>query len=169
LIETLNTTTVVEPGDVAKFDIEIFNQGNITAEGVEVTTYIPEGLVLDDVNWVDNGDGTATYVGIGPILPGDSTMIQIMLKVEDFVNDLVGDLIVWSEISADNGAEFGGDVDSTPDAVNFNQDGETNDLDDNNVNNEDGTAGGDEDDHDPELLLIGNVYDLALTKKLSST
>jgi len=172
LIETLNTTTVVEPGDVAKFDIEVFNQGNILAEGVEVTTYIPEGLVLDDVNWVDNGDGTATYVGLGPIAPGASAMIQIMLKVEEFINDLVGDVIVWSEISADNGAIYGGDVDSMPDSDNFNTPGETNDLDDDNVANEDGKNGAnedqDEDDHDPELLLIWNVYDLALTKMLSS-
>jgi len=32
-------------------------------------------------------------------------------------------------------------VDSTPDGTNFNQDGETNDLDDDNVIDEDGTNG----------------------------
>ena len=45
------------------------------------------------------------------------------------------------------------DIDSTPDATNFNQDGETDDKDDDDVIDEDGTNGGDEDDHDPAMVM----------------
>ena len=169
LIKYLTTTTVVEPGDTATFEIKVTNQGNIVAEDVEVTDYIPYGLILNDADWTDNGDGTATYVIPGQIAPGDDVIVEIDLEVESFVNDLTGEIINWAEISADNGDAFGADIDSMPDADNFNTSAETNDLDDDNVENEDGKNGGDEDDHDPAVLPIGDVYDLALTKKLVST
>ena len=169
LIKYLTTTTVVEPGDTATFEIKVTNQGNIVAEGIEVTDYIPYGLILNDADWTDNGDGTATYTIPGQIAPAGDMIIEIDLQVESFVNDLTGTIVNWAEISADNAAEFGGDVDSMPDADNFNTPGETDDLDDDNVENEDGKAGGDEDDHDAAVLPIGDVYDLALTKKLIST
>ena len=60
------------------------------------------------------------------------------------------------------------DEDSTPDATNFNQAGETNDLADDNVIDEDGSAGGDEDDHDPAEVTVGQVFDLALINQLRS-
>jgi len=109
---------------------------------------------LDDPDWNDNGDGTATYT-IPTLLPvGQSEIVPITLVVESFVNDLSDKIVNRAEISSDNSDQYGGDVDSTPDDENFNQDGETPDLEDDGVINEDGNNGGDEDDHDPAVLPI---------------
>ena len=124
---------------------------------------------MADAAWTDNGDGTATYATDLVIAAGASETIMVAMTVDSYVNDTTNAMVNWAEISDDNGAGFGGDVDSTADADNFNTDGETDDLDDDGVINEDGTNGGDEDDHDPAVLIIGDVYDLALTKALSTT
>ena len=83
------------------------------------------------------------------------------------------ELINWAEISEDDSVMYGTtDSDSTPDDTQFNGDGETDDLDDDNITDEDGTDlanDGDEDDHDPALISVPQTYDLALTKKLTST
>lgn len=63
-----------------------------------------------------------------------------------------GSITNWAEISAENSAPHGGDVDSIADDTNFNQTGETDDLDDDNVVDEDGKNAGDEDDHDPAQI-----------------
>ena len=61
------------------------------------------------------------------------------------------------------------DIDSQGDGTNFNQAGETNDLADDNVNNEDGTlAGMDEDDHDPVQITVEQIFDLALLQEYAS-
>ena len=82
-----------------------------------------------------------------------------------------------AEISADNAQDYtveNGygtvenpivDIDSMPDADNFNQDGETDDLYDDNILTQDGKNGGDEDDHDPEQIELVN-FDLAIEKVL---
>ena len=46
--------------------------------------------------------------------------------------------------------------------------GETDDLEDDNVINEDGKNGGDEDDHDPAEIPIGQTFDLALAKSVNT-
>ena len=75
----------------------------------------------------------------------------------------------WAEISEDNSALLGVvDADSTPDGINFNQGGETDDLADDNIVNESGLLGGDEDDHDPAQVMVGQVFDLALTNVYNS-
>ena len=59
----------------------------------------------------------------------------------------------WAEISSDDAVDDTGavipgleDADSIPDSTNFNQDGETDDLDYDNVVDEDGKDGGDEEE-----------------------
>ncbi len=39
--------TFVQLGDTVKFLIEVFNQGNVTGCGIELTDYLPEGLSFD--------------------------------------------------------------------------------------------------------------------------
>ena len=92
---------------------------------------------------------------------------DVAIPVSFTVNgDAMGAVINWAEISSETAIDENGvavtggdeeDIDSMPDSTNFNQDGETNDLDDDNVL--------DEDDHDPELINI-ITYDLALVKTL---
>ena len=169
LVKYLTTSDVVQPGDIATFEVKVTNQGNIPANGIEITDYIPEWLIQNDSDWVDNGNNTATYALPAQIDPGESFSVEIDLMVTDFVNDTSEDIVNWAEISADDSADYGGDVDSMPDDENFNTPEETDDLDDDNVINEDGKNGGDEDDHDPAILPVWDVYDLALTKKVVDT
>jgi len=124
----------------------IYNQGQIDAYNIDLTSYIPEGLTLvEDMNWTLDGNNGVTTIE-GPLLAGDSICtVQFYTVNEDFPG---GDILVFTEI---NNAEdeFGDDavdIDSTPD------------NDENNDNayldNEIGNANNDEDDHDPVLIEV---------------
>lgn len=54
-------------GDPVIFTITVYNQGTVTAQNIELTDYIPNGLTLNDGDWTNNGDGTASYMLAGPI------------------------------------------------------------------------------------------------------
>ena len=88
---------------------------------------------------------------------------------EDYQGDEITD---WAEISfaseTDGGTVNATDIDSQADNVNFNQAGETDDLIDDNVDDESGLTGGDEDDHDPVQIAVGHVFDLALLQNFST-
>ena len=53
LRKTINTTQTDNPlvaGRFVTFDIEVFNQGTINAQQIEIIDYIPTGLTLADNN-----------------------------------------------------------------------------------------------------------------------
>jgi len=108
LIKTSNASAVVA-GMSVDFQITVTNQGTINATDVQITDYIPSGLTLDDTDWTDNG-ATATYA-LGDLDAGESATIDLTMIVNDS-----GDLVNRAEISNDNSADHGGDIDSTPDA-----------------------------------------------------
>ncbi len=145
---------MVAAGDVVRYTITVYNQGSIDATEVTIKDYIPSGMNLIDTDW--NSDGTYT---ISSIPAGGTVSVDIDLQVAaSFTGASISN---WAEIMEDNGD----DIDSTPDGVVFNQDGETNDFNDDNVI--DG-SNGDEDDHDGALVNIGK-FDLSLTKALATT
>jgi len=79
----LRKTRITQDSGVDQtFAIEVFNQGTTTAVNVTVVDYLPEGMVLADDDWTDNGDGTASITIAGPIEPGDSTTVEIDTHVE---------------------------------------------------------------------------------------
>ena len=108
------------------------------------------------------GDWNAdsTYV-IPSIAAGTTASVNIRLVVDaGFMGTAITN---YAEISNDSGD----DSDSTPDATQGNGDGEGV----NNVNDEiaeDGTAGGDEDDHDQAAITVAQGFDLALAKTLAT-
>jgi len=61
-LDTVATVLPVYPGDAAVFTITIYNQGTLPASNVQVTDYIPAGLILDDADWILNGDTATTIV-----------------------------------------------------------------------------------------------------------
>jgi choice-of-anchor A domain-containing protein/uncharacterized repeat protein (TIGR01451 family) len=147
---------VVYPGSSITFEIEIFNQGNVGASNVEVTDYIPKGLILADNAWTPKGTDKAV-VTIDTLAPQASVVKEITFTVAE---DFKGKAINAAEIS---GAEGGEDIDSTPD------DDPTNDgTPKDDVIDEDGKNGGDEDDHDIEEITVEDkpVFDLALRKTI---
>jgi len=146
------------------FTITVMNQGAVDASVVEVTDYIPADMTLNDSDWTDNLDGTAT-IALGALAAGGMTTVDITLTVSaSFTSGVITN---WAEISED-GPET--DIDSDPDGDNFDSDEETDDLDDDDVVDEDGKNGGDEDDHDPAVVTITEepIFDLALIKQLAS-
>ncbi len=147
--------SVVAPGDDVTFDITILNQGNIAADNIQVTDYIPSCMVLNDANWTASGaDANYTMtvangdLPSGGLLPGEEASVQITLSV---LNPMPFgcDLVNWAEISAatdDNGGPTT-DVDSDPDADNSND------------------PVGEDDIDDAEITVLG--FDLAITKDLA--
>ncbi len=156
-----NTTDgIVEAGSNVTFTITVTNQGAVDAAAVEVTDYIPSGFTLNDPNWTDNGDGTATR-SIGPVLQTAPTVVTIVL----IADGTPGDKINLAEISSDDG----NDIDSEPDTdpADDNQPAAPGDATDDVTDNSTGPGGPDSDDHDIAGVTIVN-YDLALTKVYTS-
>jgi uncharacterized repeat protein (TIGR01451 family) len=152
-------STTINPGSTVKFTVTIFNQGNVDATAIQVSDYIPSGLTLNDANWTVTGSTATLKTPIASLAAGSSTTVDISFTVNAGVT---GSLTNMAEISSATG---GTDVDSTPDN-NPNNDGTPK----NDVINEDGKKGGDEDDSDPEVITVTPtpVFDLALKKTLAS-
>lgn len=50
------------PGDPVKFRITVYNQGNLPAKNIQVTEYIPRGLLLDDSYWKQEGNLATRWI-----------------------------------------------------------------------------------------------------------
>ena len=107
----------VSIGDDVTFVITVTNEGDLDALNVEVTDTLPASMTLNDPDWIDNGDSTATFAIPGPILPGESVDVEITVTVV-----AAGALQNNAEISGADPA-FNGqvlaagvvDIDSSPD------------------------------------------------------
>jgi len=154
--------TLVKANDNVTFVIEVLNQGMLAATNIEVTDYIPNGMVLNDTRWTLSGDH-ATRIIPGPLLPGESIKLEIVFAVASMARQSSLYLIDWAEISsvADGAGNPRVDVDSVPDD-NPNNDGAAKD----NIVDEDFMANttDDEDDDDYALVKLGTPT-MSLKKK----
>ena len=130
----------------------MFNQGTVEANNTVVTDHLPPGFTLNDDDWTDNADGTAS-ISVASIAAGDSIDIPITLTV---TSANIGDFENIAEISSDGG----NDVDSTPNTDPGDDGTPVDDVTDN--------SGGDQDDHDPAPITIVPDIDLALIKQLDT-
>ena len=166
-IDSMPPVLPVVPGDVMKFNIVVYNQGNTEATNVELTNFVMEdNLFLNVISKLDGWDEINSEVSkfnvAGPILPGTSDTSCVYLEV---VSGAMSDIITWSEISRTDQTDADCyDIDSTPNDINGDdvggdvENGSDNVItDDGNDYDNDGIA--DEDDHDPAML---DVQDLAL-------
>lgn len=161
LTKKLVGSPFLKMGEPVTFEITIYNQGSVTAQNIQVTDYLPDGLLFsesENPGW--QLDGTqARYTVTETLEPGSSTTININLAVAknryaDFVN--VAE-ILYAEDTEGNRRE---DIDSEADDVmNNDAGGEVFTATDDVINNED-----DEDDHDP---ATGKIFDLALKIELN--
>jgi uncharacterized repeat protein (TIGR01451 family) len=154
--------STVQAGDDVAYSIEVFNQGRRAATDVQVTDYIPAGMTLSPnaVGWT--AVGNTAVITVPTLAVGQSTTREIVLRIDPGYQGSA--LTNWAEISEDNG----NDVDSVADNSNQNTVGEQPpQLSDNEID-ENGLDGGDEDDHDPATVNVGQVYDLALRKTLAA-
>ncbi|MBK7224392.1 MAG: DUF11 domain-containing protein [Saprospiraceae bacterium] len=144
-------------GDIIAYEIKIFNQGNVNAQNIFVSDYIPQGYSFNPIenpNWVyDPITRIASTTFSNVVVAGDSAAVSINLTLEQFT----GDRSAWKNIaeietSEDTNGNPKEDIDSTPDKV---VDNDGNPVDDaiHDPN--------DEDDHDPAEV---EVLDIALRK-----
>ena len=105
-------------GDELTFVITVHNQGELVARNIEVTDYLPKGLILKDSKWTfDPQTRKATYQIPGEITvsgPNSSRSIEMTVVID---GDFKGSTILnKAEISRDNASDYGTvDKDSTPD------------------------------------------------------
>jgi len=171
LTKTLSSQPPFAPGDDVTYMITVINQGTVNAANIEVTDYLPTGLSLsvNDANgWTS--DGVSATITVSSLAAGEDMGIPIILTIDP--NFMGTQIINYAEISNDDD----GDADSTTDDDPNNDGGGNPNGATDNTTNGDGSdepggndPAGDEDDHDPEVIEIGQVYDLALTKILSSS
>ena len=161
LIKTVSASSPgpYELGQEVTFDITIFNQGTIDAFNIEITDYIPEGLILNDSDWSQTGDIAIRSDNIAFLAADDETTVQIDFTIDqNFTGDVIVNLAEISGADNDNDPdnEPPVDDDSTPD----NEDENDGDPIDDEVDNPE-----DEDDHDPAEIEIDR-YDLAIEKTI---
>ena len=147
-------------GDELTFVITVHNQGELVARNIEVTDYLPKGLILKDTRWTfDPQTRKATYQ-----LPGElavngsnsSRTIDMTVVIDgDFKESTI---LNRAEISRDNASDYGTvDKDSTPDQ---NADNDCFSKDFLHRTSGNGKTGGactestDEDDHDGDIITI---------------
>ena len=165
LIKTINASPPAPymPGGLVTFDITVVNQGSLDAFNVNANDYIPAGLTLTDPAWIAAG-GVATMVAPIASLPaGTQTVVPITFTIDpNFMGTSITNNAEISEADDDTDPTNTPptDVDSTP----ATEDGTTPDPNDDDTAD---AAGGD--DYDPETIMIGQIFDLALIKTISAS
>jgi uncharacterized repeat protein (TIGR01451 family) len=159
------TAGPVLPGTDVDFQITIFNQGDINADNIVVTDYIPAGYLFDPA---DNSDfmlnGVNAEANIATLLPGDSINLFINLQIDPLFDGAT--IVNNAEISS---ADGGTDEDSSPgnNSTSSPELATDNDIADDSNGGVDNPA--DEDDFDPAEIAVfipsdyGDLPDTYLT------
>ena len=170
---TLEDQRIYYADEIVKFDVTLYNQGNVDADHVKIVDYFPSGLIVrEDLNpdWkYENGElsliddeilpaGASKTYEIYFQINKDAPVASLLETSEEFVN--------YVEIAESSpvGDEGSFDFDSTPDAEQGNDMGGTINTDSDNEVNDHGVM--DEDDHDPVYVRTVSV-DLALIKTVN--
>ena len=139
LRKTTNQIDPVKPGEDVVFQIEIFNQGTIPAQNVEIVDYVPAQFALspnDNNGWTVSGSNITAFIS-GPIAPGTATILEVVLEVQDGIT--TGTFENNAEITAaqDDLGNTPTDIDSTPDDIFGNDPLVDNEINDNGTTDED--------------------------------
>ncbi len=145
-------------GEETTFMITAFNQGGVSASSVTITDYLPSGFSFvqeSNPDWEIDGDLLSITI-VEKILPGTniSRTIKLLVNETQFANYTnVAEISEALNLAGDKAL----DVDSTPDAIEDNDNGGVPFTNTDNELNDNGDI--DEDDHDPATPLI---FDLAV-------
>ena len=149
-------------GDELTFVITVHNQGELVARNIEVTDYLPKGLILKDSKWTfDLQTRKATYQIPGEITvsgPNSSRSIEMTVVIDG--NFKGSTILNKAEISRDNASDYGTvDKDSTPDQNADNDCFSESFLHRTSGNGKAGSVANcnettDEDDHDGDIITI---------------
>ena len=149
-------------GENITFAITVHNQGELVARNIEVTDYLPEGLILKDSKWTfDPQTRKATYQLPGELAVNGSNSSRAIEMTVVIDGDFKGSTILnKAEISRDNASDYGTvDKDSTPDQDPKNDCFSESFLHRTSGNGKAGSVANcnettDEDDHDGDIITI---------------
>ena len=160
-------------GETATFRLKVYNQGNVPVVNTVVNDYVRSGFIFnaaDNPGWTmvtaptSAADGLLTYTITSRLMPGDSLIIPLLLEITLDENPNVLDWWNYGEIGIAQdtlGNNRFDDADSSPnsDTPRENEvepDGPWDNVIDGNGPNFDQ----DEDDHDPEkVIVVGGLGD----------
>lgn len=162
IIYTDHTTPII-PGDEIKFNVEVHNQGNMSATDIDLMIHMPDGFTLsenDDNDWsIQDGVLMGNYTD--DLIPEEVDTVCLVLEVlPDFMlDDLVPIVEITGAMDTLGNDRDDDDLDSNPNVSAEDDEGgeiftESDDALDGN-----GEVNDDEDDHDPALPP---VMDLAI-------
>jgi len=160
-----STPKVIAPGDQITFQLTVYNQGGFDNHEITLTDYIPEGLILDDINWTQSGNKATRMINT-VLKQGTSTTIPITFKIDE--NYEGTSIINAAEISSSYNPNINSpvakrgervlmllpDIDSTPDGFNNEKNIVDNEISQGGPNS---LANEDEDDHDIEEIAISSA------------
>lgn len=147
LQKTVLGGTNYAPGDEVTFRIQVTNQGDVTAQQVQVYDYVPLGLILDDPAWSTNGSIASLNEPIVNLAPGATASVDINFLISPVFTG--SSLTNYAEIGQATNAFGLPDVDSTPG---------------------NGSAGPNEDDYDGATIQVQQqFFDLSLSKSLKTS
>ncbi len=155
------------PGESVKFDVTVYNQGNVDADSYALTQYATGGLVFDaaqSTGWTLI-NGKPTFSVSDDLVFGSSATYCIYYHIGEEITE--GRLASFTEISSSIpvGSTLSFDFDSNPDSDEDNDNGA--EADTNTDNYLQGNGDSDEDDHD--IVIVRSKYaDLALTKSIEN-
>jgi len=162
IIYTDRTTPII-PGEEIKFNVEIHNQGNMSATDIDLLIYMPDGFSLsenDDNDWgIQDGILIGTYND--DLIPEQIDTVCLLLEVlPDFMLfDLVPIIEITGAMDTLGNDRDESDLDSDPnESAEDDEGGEIFTDDDDSVDGN-GEVNDDEDDHDP---AVPPVMDLAI-------
>ncbi|MEZ4961588.1 MAG: SdrD B-like domain-containing protein [Saprospiraceae bacterium] len=107
----------VDINDDVRYTIKVVNEGNTAAAQIAILDHIPAGMLLspNDVHWTSVNNSTASYLYAGPLLPGDTFSIEIILLVQYGASGATMTNVAEVESAEDEGGNVVTDTDSTPD------------------------------------------------------
>lgn len=147
LQKTVLGSSNLSPGSPVTFRIEITNEGDLTAQNIEVVDYVPQGLVVIDPDWTNNGGVASLNNNISSLSPGASVSVDIDMAI---IASFTGATITnYAEIAGATNNAGAQDSDSTPG---------------------NGANAPNEDDYDGAIIsLQQQTFDLALSKSLNTS
>ncbi|MCB9290108.1 MAG: DUF11 domain-containing protein [Lewinellaceae bacterium] len=135
------------PGSTVTFEIEVSNEGDLTAQNIQLREYFPSGLLLTDPDWNAVGNVAELAFPIPSLAPGAITVVDVSFTVAPGFSG--SNLTNFAEVGSAFNILGYDDMDSTPG---------------------NGSLGPNEDDYDDaSITVIQQEFDLALSKELKTS
>ncbi len=157
----LNKKSYYIPGEIVPYTLTVFNQGNVIMNSVTVNDYLFSGYAFEaglNPGWTISGTTLSKTQG-GPLNPKDSMQFQLKLRVQVPLGASVESWWNYGEVKSmsDNNDKLrdSDDADSKPNSDSpYERNVKPGDPWDNVIDGQGLPENEDEDDHDPEKVIV---------------